>query len=376
MTDRRKSELHKSELLRRELLIGGAASLATLSAGRALAESAPPAPIGIWSERAPMPFPVQEIYPTRFWREPAEMTSFKPHLEGVLVNAGGLSVYEDGDFDVSDRVTIYDPISDSWGEGPRLPEARHHIALVFHNGFLFAVGGFYADDRGIWQMQTSLWRVESLSDRYWAPQTSLPIPQAESVAASVGGHIHVVGGRAPAGSLNASWGDHIDTDMHWAYDSGSDRWAPRAPLPTPRNSATGSVVNGLLYVIGGRTVSDGNTPVVEVYEPVSDRWQKCAPLPASANTGAPKGQSGLASAVWNGKIYVFGGEWQNPTTAGVYADVFEYDPRQDKWRAVASMPRPRHGLGAVALADGIYVCGGATGPSGQGTCNYLDKFEI
>ena len=30
------------------------------------------------------------------------------------------------------------------------------------------------------------------------------------------------------------------------------------------------------------------------------------------------------------------------------------------------MPVPRHGLGAVALADGIHVIGGATQPGGRG----------
>lgn len=78
---------------------------------------------------------------------------------------------------------------------------------------------------------------------------------------------------------------------------------------------------------------------------------------------APHGQGGLAAAAWRNKIYVFGGEWWiDEGDGGVYADVWEYDPRQDKWRACAAMPRPRHGLGAVALDDGIYVVGGASGP--------------
>lgn len=363
---------------RRDLLKGGAASLAAFSAGRslpAMSETPPGQPMGLWTPKAPMPFPVQEIYPARFFSatEPAD---FKTNLKGVLVNAGGITSAARGALGVTDRVTIYDPIANQWGEGPRLPEPRHHIALVFHNGFLFALGGFRADKRGAWQMQDSLWRIDSLDARNWTPLAPLPMPQAESVAASIGGRIHVVGGRAPAGSLNQNWGDHLDTDLHWAYDSGANRWERRAPLPTPRNSAAGAVVGGLLFVIGGRTVSDGNAAVCEVYEPVSDRWQKIAPLPAPIRQMAPRGQGGLAAAVWNGRIYAFGGEWFGPTGSGVYADVWEYDPRADRWRDVAAMPRPRHGLGAVALADGVYVCGGATGPSAEGTCDYLDLFVI
>jgi N-acetylneuraminic acid mutarotase len=358
------------------ILAGGAATLASSSRIGAFAHPHDDQPVGVWSERTPMPFAVQEIYPARFLRSGRMPQAIKPTLEGVLVNAGGLTDAEGFANNVTDLVTVYDPIANEWTYGPSLPEPRHHIAHVFHNGFLYAIGGFRRDARGGWQMQNSLWRIEDLAEPGWTTLTPPPIPQAESVAVSLGGRIHVVGGRAPAGSQNLNWGDHIDTDHHWAYDSRLNRWESRAPIPTPRNSAAGAVVDGLLFVIGGRTVSDGNTAVCEVYEPTSDRWQQAAPLPAPIRQTAPRGQSGLAAAVWNGKIYAFGGEWFTPTSSGVYADVWEYDPRQDKWRAVAAMNRPRHGLGAVALADGVYACGGATGPSDEGTSNFLDRLAI
>lgn len=360
----------------RSILMGGAASFAASVHNRAFAHPHADQSVGVWTERAPMPFPIQEIYPSRFWRAQPGGNSLKPNLKGVLVNAGGLTNADGFAFNVTDLVTVYDPISNEWGWGPTLPEPRHHIALVFHNGFLYAINGYRRDARGGWQMQASLWRIDDLSAEGWTSLTPPPAPQAESVAASIGGRIHLVGGRSPAGSQNLHWGDHIDTDLHWAYDAGAGRWESRAPLPTPRNSAAGAVVDGLLFVIGGRTVSDGNTPVCEVYEPVSDRWQAAAPIPAPTRETAPHGQSGLAAAVWNGKIYVFGGEWSAPTTSGVYADAWEYNPRTDKWRAIAAMPRPRHGLGAVALADGIYVCGGAAGPGDKGTSDYLDRLVI
>lgn len=356
---------------RRDLIVGGAASLTALSARPAFAAEKP---VGVWTRLKDMPLAVQEIYPTAFWRTDPS-ASLKPKPTGVLVNAGGLTNAPGSAHNVSDRVTIFDPLADAWSEGPRLPEPRHHVALVQHNGFLYAIGGFRRDERGGWQMRTNLWRVESLAALQWTALTSLPIPQAETVAASVGGCLHVVGGRAPAGSRNREWTDHIDADLHWAYDSGADRWEPRRPIPSPRNSAAGAIAGGLLFVIGGRTVGDGNSAVTEVYEPVSDRWQKLSPMPAPLRQSAPRGQGGLAAAVWQGKIYAMGGEWFG-ATSGVYADVWEFDPREDKWRAVAAMPRPRHGLGAVALADGIYVCGGAAGPSDEGVSATLDRFAI
>ena len=362
-------------LTRREWLIGAGAAATGISAGRLLAHPTDDGPIGIWTQLASMPFPVQEIYPTAFWRDTPGANPLKPVRKGLLVNAGGLTTASGFANNVTDLVTVYDPDTNDWTYGPTLPEPRHHISLVGHNGYLYAISGFRRDARGGWQMQNSLWRVRELSELEWTPLTSLPIAQAETVSASVGGRIHVVGGRAPSGSRNLEWTDHIDTDLHWAYDPAADQWEPRAPLPTARNSAAGAVLHNMLYVIGGRTVGDGNTAACAIYEPASNRWQKIAPLPAPVHQTAPRGQGGLAAAAWNGKIYAFGGEWFGGGS-GVYADAWEYDPREDKWRAVAAMPRPRHGLGAVALSDGIYVCGGASGPSAQGTSDTLDRFEI
>ena len=61
---------------------------------------------------------------------------------------------------------------------------------------------------------------------------------------------------------------------------------------------------------------------------------------------------------------------------GVFADAWEYDPREDRWRAVADMTRPRHGLGAVAIGDAIYVVGGAAKAGGEETSTAVDAFTM
>jgi N-acetylneuraminic acid mutarotase len=90
----------------------------------------------------------------------------------------------------------------------------------------------------------------------------------------------------------------------------------------------------------------------------------------------PKAQGGLAATVLKGKVYVFGGEYFSPAGGGVYAEAWEYDPKTDRWRSVAAMPRPRHGLGAVTIENSIYVLGGASSAGGSNTSSALDKFEI
>lgn len=349
---------------RRSMLTMSAAAATALCARPLWAQSGPKA-MGAWSPLADMPFATQEIYPAAFRKRRTSATNLKPAQANILVNAGGLT--PEGEHNVTDAVTVYDPAEDSWGYATRLPEPRHHVALVNNNGFLYAVGGFARNGAGGWQMRSNCWRLADLDGR-WEMMSPMPHPRGEAVCTSLNGFVHVVGGRAPSGSRNREWADHIDTDEHWYYDASEDRWRDLAPLPGARNSSAGAVVGGVLYVIGGRTVNDGNSAAVDVYDPMSDRWNRASPM--------PKAQGGLAAAVLNGKIYAFGGEYFTPRPGGVFPDCWEYDPNADTWRAVAPMARPRHGHGAVTLGGAIYVIGGAAKAGGVETSVALDKFEI
>jgi N-acetylneuraminic acid mutarotase len=116
-----------------------------------------------------------------------------------------------------------------------------------------------------------------------------------------------------------------------------------------------AAVDGRLYAIGGRI--DGsyasNLAVNEEYDPVTDRWRARKPMPTA--------RSGIAAAVLDGKIFVFGGE----ATAGTFNQVEAYDPRLDSWGTYTPMPTARHGLGAVAMGGRIYVISGGPAPGGS-----------
>ncbi len=315
-----------------------------------------------WRELAPMPFPVQEIYPSLFMQDGRE----------YVINAGGLRPGAGQPFGISDHTSIFDVAANSWSEGPALPQARHHLALVFHKGALYAISGFARDGDGGWQMQRSLWRLADL-DGTWQELADMAKPQSEAVSVSDGNVIRMIGGRTPKGSRNREWTDQTDTSLHQVYSPADNEWFDAAPLPDPRNSSAGVVLGGKVYVISGRTVAGGNNPSVHVYNCAEDSWRALAPLPKPTSQNAPQGQGGLAAAVWGDKIYAFGGEWFSGSS-GVYADVWEYAIKEDRWRSVGLMPRPRHGLGAVATTQGIITVGGALQASGRGTSDAMDLF--
>jgi N-acetylneuraminic acid mutarotase len=108
----------------------------------------------------------------------------------------------------------------------------------------------------------------------------------------------------------------------------------------------GVVVDGQIYVPGGRLASDAISDALEVYDPRSDSWQSGPALPAP--------RSGYALAAVEGRIYLFGG-WDGTT----YRDeVWQYDPDQDSWNVMSPMLTPRAFAGATALDGRIFILGG------------------
>jgi N-acetylneuraminic acid mutarotase len=91
----------------------------------------------------------------------------------------------------------------------------------------------------------------------------------------------------------------------------------------------------------------------EEYDPASNRWQTRNPLPTP--------RSGIAAAILDSKIFVFGGE----APSGTFHQVEAYDPQSDSWSTYAPMPTARHGLGAVTLGERLYVVSGGPTPGGS-----------
>ena len=73
----------------------------------------------------------------------------------------------------------------------------------------------------------------------------------------------------------------------------------------------------------------------------------------------PTSRGGVASAVLDGRLYVFGGEGAPDVASGVFDAVEVYDVAGDRWSVLEPMPSPRHGMGAAAVDGRIIIPGGA-----------------
>jgi len=141
-------------------------------------------------------------------------------------------------------------------------------------------------------------------------------------------------------------------------------WKPKPPMPTPRHGVCSAVLNGQIYVIGGKGRHGGYLAIVERYSPATDTWDTdVAPL--------LEARSHAAAVALNGKIYVMGGRYRNK----VLKSVEVYDPVQNRWQRVQNMHEAREALAAVVLDGKIYAIGGFGKDDHHGQQEYEDDIE-
>jgi N-acetylneuraminic acid mutarotase len=134
-------------------------------------------------------------------------------------------------------------------------------------------------------------------------------------------------------------------------------------MPTARHHAGSAVVDGKIFVIGGRiSGSLENISVNEAYDPEQDKWITNLEAMPSKRSGIAA-VAAVAAFPVNGSssnIYVFGGEEPSKT----FNNNEKYDANTNKWTSEPPMPTARHGLGAVYIEEDnkIYVIGGGPQP--------------
>lgn len=193
-------------------------------------------------------------------------------------------------------------------------------------------------------------------------------PRYGLTSAVINGKIYVIGGRE-----TDSTGDNILSTLE-IFDPAANSWSTPATTGTftSRFWMTSSVVDGKIYVMGGTHDPVLHTlPVntMEVFDPSTNSWS----MPATS--GKFTAREGLASAVVGGKIYVIGG---NVTGLNGFNTLEVFDPAANTWTTPVTSGTftPRVFLSACVSNNKIYVIGGDTfGLNGTDTLVGVEVFD-
>jgi N-acetylneuraminic acid mutarotase len=174
----------------------------------------------------------------------------------------------------------------------------------------------------------------------WASLTKLPAARVGLVAATVNGVVYAIGGDSVTGY----------TARVEAFDPNTSTlvaWRRKAPMPAPRAWANGAaVLNGKIYVTGGVS-SSGTTKSVYRYDPATDTWVSKAPLPRAG--------AGGGSAAIDGKLFVY---VVFPVQGGYNSALYRYDPATNSWiereHPILSVEYPAVG----AIGGKLFLVGG------------------
>ena len=175
----------------------------------------------------------------------------------------------------------------------------------------------------------------------WQDIAPLPVAVSGAASALVGQKFYLLGGEESPRAIQV-------------YDLLTSTWtADTNGLAADTAHASAVLLGTDLYLIGGDASDLSNAPV-RVFHTTSKTWETLATDPL------PKNPAGVGCAVWDGKIYAFGGEFD--TTA------FRYDPAAaagSRWTTLSNAPAQLMNASVAAVNGKLYVGADTTGNGRQ-----------
>ncbi len=314
-----------------------------LMAGSAIAQ-------GKWTSLKPIPQGEEEVYGTA--------------AGGKLYVLGGLGVFPG--WEPKQMLWSFDPVSSEWARLPNIPEGIHHPGFVARP----------ATGLPAWVPSKSVW-IYDINAQSWSKGPDLPTPRGALSATAVGTKIYAIGGAKNPSYSTPELRPSVPVEnvaTNEVFDIATNSWSSVGPMLTARNHHGAALIDGRIYVVGGRIGStfiiglSNNVSTNEVYDVAKNTW--------SSVVGMPTPRSGIGVAVLNGRMHVLGGEAYLNDLVGTYRTHEAFDPKTNGWQRLPPMPTPRHGLAVGEIAGKMYAVSGSNVAGGGGPHEGVNVNEV
>jgi N-acetylneuraminic acid mutarotase len=222
-------------------------------------------------------------------------------VNGKLYVVGGL---DGASFTASGMTLVYDPALDAWSPLASMPAGTERGAsgVAVLDGRIVVAGGL----RGVSVADASIFDPQANT---WSALQPLAVARDHLAAATVGGRVYAVTGRA-GGVLKPA------TEV---LDATNGTWSRRADIPTPRGGVAAAELAGRLVVLGGegnRSDPAGIFHETESYDPANDSWR--------TDTAMRTARHGIGAAVLGTRLFIPGGATSEGFGAVAVNESFSY----------------------------------------------------
>ena len=206
-----------------------------------------------------------------------------------------------------------------WVAKAPMNQAKSHVGVAAVEGKIYAIGGLI--EKGKEGNYAAI--VVDANEEYdsqtdtWTLKKPMPFAMYGFAIAVFENKIYCMG-----------------SGLNQVYDPVTDSWENKTPMPTEREFLKANTCNGKIYLVGGQipgnytTSNDTSLSLNEEYEPETDTWTTKAPIPFATRA--------YASAVLNDKLYIFGGLQLDDERIEKLTQI--YDPKNDSWSLGSSSP--------------------------------------
>jgi N-acetylneuraminic acid mutarotase len=245
----------------------------------------------------------------------------------------------------------------TWSATTSFTTAREGHTSVVYNGYLYVIGGNGTLVGYLHSVQFAPINSDGTIGA-WSATTSFTTARRSHTSVAYNGNLYVIGGYSGYSGYNGSYFNNVQY-APINSDGTVGAWSATTSFATARCSHTSVVYNGYLYVIGGATGS-GPRNDVEVAPINSDgtigTW--------SATTSFTTAREGHTSVVYNGYLYVIGGQGSSGDLNDVQFSPIHSDGTIGAWSATTSFTTARWAHTSVVYNGYLYVIGGQGGIGG------------